>query len=766
MSTKSGRASSNDSEGWQEALRRIEEAEKSNTRILDLSGLGLNAIPGSLARLTNLRGLSLDNNQLTALPDSLARLTALTQLFLHGNPGLGIPDEVLGPTWPEVIQGKPPKPPKQILAYYFSQRAESRPLNEAKLILVGQGLVGKTSLVKALTTGKFNSREKTTEGIKISDWPCPLAKNRKVTLHIWDFGGQEMMHATHQCFLTKRTLYLLVLSRRTGGYDKEADYWLRLIRAFGGSDAPVLVVLNKQTSEPFDVNRGGWLEKYVANIRGFVGTDCTDAKTITQLKRKIQEQLQHLKDVSAPFPARWFAIKNELSGMSDDYLSFDDFRQTCAKHKEPDPENQIALAGFLHDLGIALNYKEDPRLRFHVLKPEWVTQGIYALLHGFVASKGLFTRSEAQALLAKKHYSADAADFILGLMEQFELCFRLDDSQKRILIPELLGDQQPDATRDFQPAACLNFGYQYPILPEGLLPRFIVRTHHLSDTATRWRSGVILRDGSTACRALVRADATAEQVRVHIDGPEPSRRELLGVIRYNFEVIHAGFEFKPSELVYPPGGPDSPLKVEALHAIQRSGTPTMPVQLPDGNVITPQITDLVKDVEPLPPPLKLFLSYSHKDEKHVDELRKDLKLLERSGLILPWYDRKLIPSEKWEPRILQELNDADAIVLQLSRDFLASEFCVSTELETAIRRREAGEALLIAYVLHDCGWKETKLAKFQILPKDAKPLADWNHKHKYWRAVAEGIKTALKPLQQRVGQVSGLPRPFRENRRR
>ena len=100
---------------------------------------------------------------------------------MHGNPALGIPDEILGPTWLAVFNGKKPKPPKEILDYYFAQQQGSTPLNEAKLILVGRGGVGKTSLVKALTTGKFNSREKTTEGIKISDWQCPVLEN--IPLH-------------------------------------------------------------------------------------------------------------------------------------------------------------------------------------------------------------------------------------------------------------------------------------------------------------------------------------------------------------------------------------------------------------------------------------------------------------------------------------------------------------------------------------------------------------------------------------------------------
>src|SRR6185437_16138950 len=149
---------------------------------------------------------------------------------------------------------------------------------------------------------------------------------------------------------------------------------------------------------------------------------------------------------------------------------------------EQDAGKQASLAGFLHDLGVALNYKDDPRLRFaYVLKPEWVTEGIYALLHAFVKNKGLFTRAEAERVLKPKGYEAEAADFILGLMEQFEVSFPLGDSQRRSLIPQLFDDQQPDEARQFNPAKCLNFGYKYEIVPEGLLPRFIVRTHHSSN---------------------------------------------------------------------------------------------------------------------------------------------------------------------------------------------------------------------------------------------------------------------------------------------
>jgi len=715
---------------------------------LDLSDNQLTALPEWLGHLSQLQNLYLDNNKLTLMPEFLEGLPSLTKIFLHGNSGLGIPDEILGPTWQDTTRGKLAKPAKEILNYYFGKQAGARPLNEAKLILVGQGGVGKTSLVNTLTGQKFKEGEKTTEGIKIKDWPCPLNREDKVTVHIWDFGGQEMMHATHQFFLTARSLYLLVLNRRPGGIDREADYWFRLVRAFGGKDAPVIVVLNKQKSEPFDVNRGGWLEKYTGNIKGFVETDCEDAKSIARLKEKIQEELQAMQSLKASFPERWFAIKDELSQMKDQYVTYERYREICAKRGEGNPEQQSSLAGFLHDLGIALNYKDDPRLRFaYVLKPEWVTEGIYALLHAFVKNKGLFSRQEAEKALAPKGYTAEAADFIQGLMEQFEVSFPLGDSQKRSLIPQLFEDQQPDEASQFDAAKCLNFGYLYEIVPEGLLPRFIVRTHHISDEKGRWKSGVILHDPESGCRALVRADSAAGLVSIHVDGPEQKRAELLAIIRYNFRVIHSDYEFKPDELVYPPGAPDKPLRLDELEAFSRTGAAsTVPVMLADKSVITPTVASLIEPVGETREPFRLFLSYSHKDKHYVEELRKALKPSERNGLVQSWYDGEITAGEEWKALIEQRLQQADIIVCQLSRDFLNSDFCTLKELKTAIERKEAGKAGLVAYVLHACDWRSTEIANFQILPREAKSIDKWRDKHEYWATIADGIKEAANKL--------------------
>ncbi len=354
----------------------------------------LTTLPPEIGNLTALQTLNLAENRLTALPLEIAQLTALEELFLHGTDGLGLTPEVLGPKWVEVSGDVKPASPRAILDYYFRISTQATtPLNEGKMILVGRGEVGKTSLVRRLRENKFNEKQQKTVGIRIEPWQIALRPRERVLLHVWDFGGQEIMHATHRFFLTRRSLYLVVLNGREGGEDADAEYWLKTINALA-PDSPVLVVLNKHRSHPASLNRTGLCAKY-PNVCGFVETDCAGPKPlgIAMLKQAIKQAVnEHLPDVRAKFPASWSRIKDELSQMRNrlkkDFITFNEYRDLCDRHREKDPLSQENLAGFLNDLGIALNYKDDPRLNDkHVLNPQWVTEGIYKILNAPVLAQ-------------------------------------------------------------------------------------------------------------------------------------------------------------------------------------------------------------------------------------------------------------------------------------------------------------------------------------------------------------------------------------------
>ncbi len=581
-----------------ESLRQL-----SVLRCLDISGNLLSSLPESFSALSELRYLFSANNELTSLPMALrARLSALEVLDLNGNEALGLPPEILGPStysthWqrqPLKITLHPPlPPPAAIVDYYFRVRRSRRPLNEAKLIIVGRGGVGKTCLIKRMLHNTFNEREPETPGIEIQPWQVTLAEGDAVRLHVWDFGGQEILHATHQFFLTERTLYLLVLSGREGNPTQDAEYWLQLIRSFGG-DSPVIIALNKSVQYRFDVNRELLLEKYPV-IAGFVQTDCEDASGIQKLKDLIRDRTEALEHRKVAFPADWFEIKERLSGMTENFVTWDQYQEICRSQGEQDPEAQRQLATFLHILGIALNYRDDPRLKeTHVLNPRWVTEGIYTLLRAGQKQwrEGVLTRADLPTVLDEERYPKFRHAFLLHLMERFQLCFRLPGKDERYLVPELLGENQPDLGK-FLATPGLDFRYQYEVLPEGLLPRFIVQTHSYSEKSPRWRTGVILeREG---CRAVVRADSLERRVEIHITGIDAQRRGLLAIIREKLDEQHRDLKgLVVHERVPVPNEPGVTVSYKHLLILEEQGEQWY---LPEGTRQKVNVIELLNGVE-------------------------------------------------------------------------------------------------------------------------------------------------------------------------
>ena len=729
-----------------------------NLTVLNLSGNQLTQVPKELGQLQNLTELYLYHNQLTQVPKELGQLQNLTRLFLHGNNRLNLSDEILGPSWEQVIiEKKTPSNPQDILNYYFRIQYEETPLNEAKLILVGFGAVGKTSLVNRLIHKTFDRDSKKTEGIQITQWPVTLNDEEDITLHVWDFGGQEIMHSTHQFFLTERSLYLLVLNGRQGHEDEDAEYWLELIQSFGGN-SPIIVVLNKITEHAFDVNRGALQQKF-PNIRAFIPTDCAAEIGLDQLQAQIKQETDRLEFLRTPFPASWLTIKNKLAGMAKNYISYEYYRDLCQQDGEADTRAQDSLANCLHSLGIALNYKDDPRLRdTHVLNPHWVTNGIYTLLN---ASELAETQGEMAAdcldrTLDIQKYPRERHGFLLELMRKFELCFRFADDDSRFLIPDLLDKQQPDAAAEFNLAECLNFRYEYPVLPEGLLPRFIVRTHVLSEHQLRWRTGVILHfEGN---RALVKADRADKCVTISVDGPLNSRRRLLAIIRSDFERIHSSFKFTPQELVPIPAHPDVMLPYPDLIVMEQSGLQEMP-QVIDGKIVKLNVRDLLNgiDLEGSRRPdtdlkrrfdtLSVFISYSHKDNALREELETHLKILQRQGMIQTWSDRCILPGDEWKDEIDDKLNRADIILLLISSDFIASDYCYDIEMKRAMERHANDEAVVIPVVLRHCDWKSTPFSKLGVSPKDGVPVKDWDDPDRAWLNVETSIRQVAESLQ-------------------
>lgn len=145
-------------------------------------------------------------------------------------------------------------------------------------------------------------------------------------------------------------------------------------------------------------------------------------------------------------------------------------------------------------------------------------------------------------------------------------------------------------------------------------------------------------------------------------------------------------------------------------------------------------------------PLKVFISYSHKDERMLDELSKHLALLRREGIIGSWHDRKITAGERWTDKINDQLTNADLILLLVSPDFLASDYVFDVEVAEAMKRHEAGDARVVPIILRPCDWISAPFGKLQALPKDARPITRWKLRDEAFMNVADGVRRIAEEL--------------------
>jgi internalin A len=538
-----------------------------NLQSLDVANNHLRKLPEWIGQLTDLRSLSVSGNRFTSLPPEIRELRLLNQLFLHANPALGLPVEVLGPTEYDISRGlgKETSNAAAILDYYFRiHPPESdggragRLLRELKVIFVGPGEVGKSSLIEVLKGGEFIEGMKKTEGIAITRWPLVLSDGEATAL-VWDFGGQEIMHGTHQFFLTHRSLYVVVVEGRHDRAKQDAEYWLKMIRAFGGQ-SPTLVVMSAQRRHAFDIDREYLATKYHVAREHFFRTDCADEESVRRLHKAIEQQAAKMLTPDEFFPGEWWETKQRLAAMKDhgeDCLSEEAYENLCKELnvKEKDTKN---LLDRLTELGTVVSFP-DLRLReLTVLNPEWVTDGVYRVLNNAPLREqrhGQLAWHDLKRILPSDRWPEKRHRYLVELMRKFEISFPLEGEQETELVPELLPDTTPPL-KNWEPSESLVFIYQYPVLPHGLLPRFITRTHPKSRGCERWRSGVVL--AREEAEAVVRADYDKNQVIVWVRGPHAmGRRELLTVVRDHFAIIHGRIkELNPQELVTMPGYPE------------------------------------------------------------------------------------------------------------------------------------------------------------------------------------------------------------------
>jgi hypothetical protein len=156
---------------------------------------------------------------------------------------------------------------------------------------------------------------------------------------------------------------------------------------------------------------------------------------------------------------------------------------------------------------------------------------------------------------------------------------------------------------------------------------------------------------------------------------------------------------------------------------------------------------------------RAFVSYCHVDEQYRAELEKHLSLLKRQGLIDVWSDHRIPPGGDIDTHISAELDAADLIILLVSSDFIASEYCYGTEMKRALELHQTGSAKVVPIIVRPCDWTTSPLGRLKALPNDAKPVVKWPTLDDAFVDVVQALRKLLSAVPQRhppAGSTPGL----------
>ena len=544
-------------------LTQLKELDLSNNQLTDVT---------PLAGLMQLKELNLSNNQLTDVTP-LAGLTQLTKLNVSNNQISTFPEafldreiEVVWEQWyfskginlynnplttppPEIV-----KEGNDAIREYFRQQREAGQdsLYEAKLLIIGEPGAGKTTFAQKMLNAAYQLQpeEISTKGIDVLQWefpcvgagsePAPTTTTRSFRVNIWDFGGQEIYKATHQFFLTKRSLYILVADSRKE--DTDFYYWLNIVSLLS-DDSPVIILKNEKQDRVRELPERQ-LRAEFTNLKETLPANLATNRGLETVMDTVRHYLTHLPHVGSVLPKTWVNVRTALEQDARNYIPVEEYYRICEQHKFTRRGDQLQLSGYLHDLGVCLHFQDDDLLRKTViLKPEWGTAAVYKVLDNptVIRHLGCFTKDDLKQIWHDDDY-ADMRGELLQLMMKFQLCYEIPGRPGRYIAPQLLSENPPDYVWDTHPQPLpegenmdLRVRYAYEFMPKGMLTRFIVATHpFIEDQKLVWKSGVILR--KEGARAEIIEYYGKREMHIRVSGTH--KKELLTVVMYEFEKIH------------------------------------------------------------------------------------------------------------------------------------------------------------------------------------------------------------------------------------
>lgn len=422
------------------------------------------------------------------------------------------------------------------LEMYFTNLSKGeKPLNEAKLMLLGEGEAGKSNLRNYLMGLDFDDKKSATVGIAIDKWK--LHKNETdYKINIWDFGGQWLQQQVHKFFITNESLYVILLKPRT---EDKPDVWLNWIKVYAPNSKAIIVVnrMDDLEDQAFSLTENT-LQKEYPFIVGFHYISLRDAnfKTIQpakllveKLREDIEEELTNLPNINTKTPQNYFDLKIELEDkifIDRPFISIEYFEDIVLKKEISGDIN--SLLNVFDRIGTLRYFKNTSR---YILNPEWLSAGVYKLITNKRTEelKGVVKEVDFPTILQKLdgdkfEYKETDYAYLREMMKVFNLAY-IDPFSNTCFIPKQFEKDIPNllVKEELFEKDYIYYYFQYEgYFPDSLISQFIAEKYNKLFRNYYWQQGIVLQDLDEDLNedalAYVRADAYRKRIEIKVKG--------------------------------------------------------------------------------------------------------------------------------------------------------------------------------------------------------------------------------------------------------